>query len=343
MGRLLLALVAIGVPAVLVLATELFVLPRALGMSRDRFLMGFVSQQAVQDGVKLNALGLTGDVPEAERPPGGLRVLTLGGSVLFNRDITAKLDAALERAAGRPVETLGAALPSHTSWSAVHKYAWLRKHDFDVVLIYEGINDLLASHVRPEEFRADYSHLNPWYDRGGLLERSILARALYNDFVHRRPETVWNASTHPTAPVFRENLRWLVRNVQADGGAPVPMTFAWLVPPSYDQEAFFQGRAGYHPAERADAYPVELWGSVPWVREGLGHMNVAVHEVASEASVPVLDMHAKLAGDPRWFVDVCHLSDAGVDAFVAAVVEHLVQRGHLGARTLPKDAAVRPP
>ena len=329
MRRLVLVAVAVGGPLALLVAAELWILPAALGMDRDRFLMGFVSQLRVQDDVPLNALGLTGDVPAPVRPEGGLRVLTLGGSVLFNRHLTQRLDAALERASGRPVETLGGALPSHTSWSSVHKYEYLRRHGFDVVLVYEGINDLLADHVAKEDFRPDYRHLNAWYDRRGPLSFSLVARILYNDFLYRAPTRVWNEEDHPSAVVLRENLRRLLAAVKADGGHPVPMTFAWLVPDGYEKEKFFEGKAGYHAFDRADAYPVELWGSVPWVRRGLIRSNAVVYEVANEAGLPVLDVQRRLGGDPRFFVDVCHLSEPGVDAFVAEAVAFLREHGLL--------------
>lgn len=329
MRRLLLFVVAVGGPLAILVAAERFVLPAAIGIERDRFLMGFVSQLPVQDDVPLNALGLTGDVPAAERPEGGLRVLTLGASVLFNRHITRKLDEALERATGRPVETLGGALPSHTSWSSVHKYAYLRRHRFDVVLLYEGINDLLANHVAKEDFRADYRHLNAWYDRRGPLSSSLIARVLYNDFLYRPALTVWNEEDHPSEAVLRGNLHRLIDAVREDGGHPVPMTFAWLVPDGYDQEKFFQGRAGYHPPDRADAYPVELWGGVSWVRRGLVRTNAVVYEVAGEKGLPVLDMQQRMRGDPDLFVDVCHLSDEGVARFVDEVVAFLGEQGLL--------------
>ena len=44
----------------------------------------------------------------------------------------------------------------HTSRASVIKYDFLSKYRFDVVLIYEGINDLWANHVTPERFRDDY-------------------------------------------------------------------------------------------------------------------------------------------------------------------------------------------
>lgn len=341
MSRLTPAAAGIGISLALLAAADLWLLPARIGMPRDRFLMGFVSSLAVQDGVRLNALGLTGDVPGPDRDASGaagdpgLRVLTLGGSVLFNRRFTERLDAALERAAGGPVVTLGASLPSHTSWSSVHKYEHLRSHGFDVVLIYEGINELFADHVAKADFRPDYRHLAAWYDRRGPLAWSVIARIVYNDFVYRTPPRVWNASDYPHEASLRANLQYLVDAVREDGGHPVPMTFAWFVPERYDQEAFFRGEVGYAKPDRADAYPVELWGSVPYVRRGLVRSNLILREVAAEAGVAVLDMETRLRGQAGYFVDVCHLSESGVDAFIGEIVSFLEAEGLLPAPTRP--------
>lgn len=130
-------------------------------------------------------------------------------------------------------------------------------------------------------------------------------------------------SGHRSVDVLRENLRWLVRAVREDGGVPVLSTFAWAIAPGYTQERFVKGAAGYANPERYDYCPVELWGPEAWVREGLVRINVAIHQVAAEERVPLLDMERLLGRDLRLFGDVCHPSEAGVDAFVGHVRDFL--------------------
>ena len=115
---------------------------------------------------------------------------TLGGSALFNRRMTERLKERLARDAPRPVEVLGAALRAHTTWSSVHKYRHLARYGFDVVLIYHAINDLKANHVAREDFRPDYSQLGPWYRRGPLLDRSVVARLVHERLLYRKPPFV---------------------------------------------------------------------------------------------------------------------------------------------------------
>lgn len=307
---------AVAIVAGLVALAELVVVPARVGASRDAFLLGFVSTAERVEDVALNEMGFTGDVVTHPKPPDTLRVLTLGGSVLFNRRITERLDARLERASPHRVELLGAALRSHTTWASIHKYRRLAAHDFDLVLIYHGINDLYANHVAPEDFREDYSHLNPWYRRGVLLDHSVIARLAYNEWIWRRPPRVETGAGLASAEVFARNLETLVREVRAHGGTPVLMTFAWSIPPDYSYARFQAGQVGYENPEHYDEWPVELWGPVDWVRRGLIRHNVAVHEVAGRTGVPLVDQERLLGKDPAWFGDVCHPSEAGVDVFV---------------------------
>lgn len=320
---------AAALVAALVALVDLVVLPARIGVSRDAFLLGFVSTADRVDDVALNEMGFTGDVVTHPKPPGTLRVLTLGGSALFNRRITERLDARLERASPRPVELLGAALRAHTTWASVHKYRWLARHDFDLVLIYHGINDLYANHVAPEDFRDDYSHLGPWYRRGPLLEHSVIARQVYNAWLWQVPPRVEAGSGLASAEVFARNLETLVREVRAHGGTPVLMTFAWSIPPDYAYDRFQAGQLGYDNPEHYDEWPVELWGPVDWVRRGLIRHNVAVHELARREAVPLVDQERLLGKDPAWFGDVCHPSEAGVDRFVENVAVALAADGLL--------------
>jgi len=315
---------------VLLVAADLWLLPRFLPLPRATWLMGWAIPTSELEDVRINAAGFTGDDVTGPKPPGTRRVLTLGGSVLFNRRFTERLRAELVRRSDRPVELLGAALRSHTSRSSVLKWRLLRERGFDVVVIYEGINDLFANHIPPDGYREDYGHLGPWYVRGPLLDRSVIARLLYNNLLYRPPRHVVGASGFRSAGTLRANLRELVADVRACGAAPVLSTFAWAIPPDYTHERFVAGEAGYANPERYDYCPVELWGPPAWVREGLQRQNLVVHEVARETRTRLFDAEAVLGKDLRWFGDVCHPSEAGVDRLVKTLAEWLDGEGLLG-------------
>jgi lysophospholipase L1-like esterase len=331
-GSVLALAAGVAVALLLAVAADLWLLPLALPLPRDVWLMGFAASDPIVDGVPVNALGFTGDLAAGAKPPGTLRVLTLGGSALFNRRFTERLRARLAAEAPGRIEILGAALRAHTSRSSLLKWRLLRDRDFDVVILYEGINDLYANHVDPALYREDYAHLGAWYVRGPMLDRSVIGRRVYNDLLHRPAAGRGTASGFRSIETLRANLRELVGSIRAHGGEPVLSTTAWAIPADYDRERFLRGELGYANPERHDDQPVERWGPAPWVREGLQRTNVAIHELAAETGAPLFDAEAALGRDLRWFGDVCHPSEAGVDRLVGALAAFLRERDLLRPR-----------
>jgi lysophospholipase L1-like esterase len=329
-GRLALALACV---AAVWLAGEAWVLPAAMGLPRDAALLGFTAAPGQVDDVAISAMGFAGDAIAREKPPGTVRVLTLGGSVLFDRRMTTRLKRALEPVAaeaGARLELVGAALRGHTTWASRHKWHHWAGRGFDVVLVYHGINDLFANHVAPEDFRDDYGHLGAWYVRGPVLDRSLAARIVFNRWLYRKPPVVHGGGPDRSAEVFARNLEALVGAIRAAGATPVLSTFAWSIPPGYTHERFLAGELPYRNPEGYDPVPVALWGPVPWVAEGLARRNVAIHRLAAERGVPLLDAQRRMAGDPAWFGDVCHFGEAGTERFVAFVAERFAREGWLG-------------
>lgn len=340
-GWAVMAAFTVALLAVLVALSELLLLPRILGAPRALALMGWAATTARVGDTPINALGFTGDVPALPKQPATLRVLTLGGSSMFNRRMTERLRTALQRRYERPVEVLGAALRMHTSRASVIKYDFLSKYRFDVVLIYEGINDLWANHVTPERFRDDYGHLSPWYIRAPLLDHSLVARVVFNrwvakdtraieDFLRDPSAAAVNGANFRSAVVLENNLRALVERVRQDGGLPVLITFAWYIPPDYSLAAFEAGKLGYVNPDKYDSTAVEVWGPPAYVEEGLRLHNDAVRRVARETGAPLLDQEKMLWGRAELFGDVCHFNEAGTVEFIGNVVDFLDRAGRDG-------------
>jgi hypothetical protein len=71
--------------------------------------------------------------------------------------------------AGHPnVRMLNLAFPAHTSRDSRLKYAALAESRFDLVVVYDGINDVRANNAPPELFREDYGHFR-WYETANAL------------------------------------------------------------------------------------------------------------------------------------------------------------------------------
>lgn len=337
-----LVLIALLLTELLVLPAKYWPVPRAIQ------LMGFHAPpgEMIFD-VRINSLGFTGDTIERAKPQGTIRILTLGASTMFNRRMTVRLAARLKQVSRRPVELLGAALPSHTTVSSVLKYRVLADYDFDYVLIYHGINDLLANHVPPEDFSPAYTQINPWYRRGPLLDRSLLARWIVDGWVEADrlatlyPNTaVENLADYAAAPVFEDNLRALICAARRHGATPILMSFAYSIPDHYTQDAFWKDQIGYNnPQLSYDPCPAELWGSVPYVREGLRRHNARIRRIATETGVLFLDQQANMGEDLKWFGDVCHFSDIGTDRFISYIADFFQAKRLLEAGSHRQAAA----
>ncbi|MBU2488696.1 MAG: SGNH/GDSL hydrolase family protein [Proteobacteria bacterium] len=315
-------ILVITVAGALVLADRYLLLLFSQTPDRETFLMGIYARPDTwEDDVRINSMGFAEDVLSPEKPPGTLRVLCLGGSAFFNRNMATRLKRKLQEQTDAPVEVLGGALRTHNTRSSLIKYALLAKYDFDYVFIYHGINDVAANHVPPEYFRDDYSHFNAWYVRGGLLEHSVIARVLYDRFCYETPVRKYQGSGFASRGTFYRNISLLVDAVRSNGSIPVIMTFAYNLPENYTHEGFLESTVGYFNPEHYDAWPVELWGDPEYVKQCLDFHNDAIRRIARGKNVPFIDVEALMGKDLYWFGDVCHFSEPGTERFLQGLAD----------------------
>ena len=216
----------------------------------------------------------------------------------------------------------------------------------DYVLIYDAINDLWMNHVSAEKFRDDYSHARPWYKRNFLLNHSIIARYLYNRILWSLPKCIYsnawaqfiknplllecyNGANFRAYTTFEGNIRKLIELVRKDNGVPILMTFASNIPANYSKEAFERGSLGYVNPTNYDKQPVELWGGVEYVREGIRQNNLIIRAIAREEHVLLIDQEKKLSDNIRMFGDPVHLSENGTDIFVKNITDFFISEGLL--------------
>jgi len=310
----LFVLILIGLVGFLI---EFVLLPNNRHLPRDTYLMGWVGYPYNHiDDTDLNSIGLTGDTPETHLSADTVRILTLGGSAIFNRRFTERFKQALSLRTNHPVEVVGAAYRGHTTRSSVIKHDFFSPgFRFDYLIFYHGINDTWANNVDPGEFQADYRHLDAWYRRNWILDNSILARDLYNRFFYRKPERKEGKSAFKSVESFRTNLEHIVRRALDHGTVPILVTFATCVPETYTLKRFLAGEAGYNNPERYDPQPIEGWGPKNLVLQGIRKHNRVTQEVAVKFGVPLLDASVVFGSDPFDFGDVCHFSEPGTDRF----------------------------
>jgi hypothetical protein len=248
------------------------------------------------------------------------------------------------RARNLDVKVYSTGFEAHTTLDSYYKYKYLYNgYDFDLVIIYHGINELRANNCPPEMFRDDYSHYSYYKTVNSavklfdipLLNRSFLALKIilsYQEFLKQRIEAshpggdAYIAEHDPnpqwmhygkevrSAFPFKRNMENILRLAQERKQRVLLMTFASCFPPNYNRSAFETGLIPY--GEGMDeGVPIELFGLPDNVRQGLIVHNEIIRELALKYDCYFLDQ-AKLMNDNLdYFIDVCHFSHQGITAF----------------------------
>jgi len=276
--------------------------------SRALMLLGLHAPANTQiDDTPINAQGFTGDVINKLKPDQNtIRILTLGGSAMFNRRMTERLTASFKKAlsntASAKIEILGGALRGHCTRYSVIKYSrYFYKYNFDYVIIYHGINDLWMNHVASTDFRDDYSHLNAWSKRNWLMDHSILARNFYNEYLWHKRKKVNNGAKSSSYRTFNANIRELVRVIRKNNGVPVLMSYAWYIPENYTITKFLQGKLDYINPTNYDRCMVEHWGDLDYVKEGLKRHNLIIKTISKEKNILLIDQKSKFEKKAVYF------------------------------------------
>ncbi|MCB1614468.1 MAG: hypothetical protein KDI30_00500 [Pseudomonadales bacterium] len=319
--------IVVIVTAVLLIG-EFILLPALSGLNRETLLMGFAGKPGSEiDGQLINTMGFTGDVIEIEKQPGTVRILILGGSVMFNRHLGERLKPQLQALLpGKKLELVNAGLRSHTTRSSLLKMRLLQKYQFDYVFIYHGINDLWANHIDKSGYRPDYSHLNSWYERSAVLDHSTIARSIFNTWRMIKPLPVpqyifpdkanVNRCAFCSVKSLEENLEEISSIAEASGSRIVLITFASNIPENYSRKKFLENTVGYINPEDYDRRDIFNWGPPDYVREGLKRHNTALKTLATKKHLALWDADQILSPHIEWFGDACHFNNEGVDRFI---------------------------
>ena len=127
--------------------------------------MPYVSYVASPDFPGHNRLGYRGPEVEIPKPDGVFRIVALGGSTTYSSATPwedaypAQLQNILREEYGyNNVEVVNGGMPGYTSWDILANFVFrTRELEPDLVIIYEGINDVRARAFVPECYRG----LNP--------------------------------------------------------------------------------------------------------------------------------------------------------------------------------------
>jgi lysophospholipase L1-like esterase len=303
-----------------------------------------------KDGVSHNSLGYRGPEITAAKPPGTLRILCLGGSSTYGVGASsdlftwpAQLQLALADAhPATRIEVVNAGVPGYTSYESLIDLE-LKGVDLapDIVIVYQGFNDLRAATRAADRVARDNTHYRqrwtaPGSDANGVLAYSrvaLLSRWLFTKFQSRVSDlseyVVVEAHApqfvRPVGPValasYRRNLTQIVAVARAAGARVLLVTEAY-------------GEATIHPDE-ADVVDGGMSAFAQIARDLVQRL--------ADPGTALLDGRRLLPRFEGVFAEIDHLSDHGAQVLGALVAEKVSALGWVLGRSGPAAGSPVPP
>jgi len=288
---------------------------------------------------KSNSLGFRGTMEYPAEHPGITRIIVTGGSSAYgirnpiSQSIPVLLENLLHALPGAPeVQVINAAMVSSTTAETIgrlrHPILDLKP---DIVIIYDGFNDLVPRIYK--NFRPDYAHYRlaphstfapifPLLNHSRLatyLARATLGEPSLRDYIENKvnlPDSLEQAHENfkkSGTAVFRANLEFLVRALQAYGVQVVLPTFAYC----RSMKDFW-----------ITDFPDDLW------EPGILENDRVIRELQGQFSLAPFDLYEKLLPHPELFSGQIHFNNNG-NQFVA------VELGKIIAPLLSHDLSGR--
>ncbi len=252
-------------------------------------------------------------------------VLALGGSVMDQASLS--METALRKRLGDRLRYFNMATAGHTSRDSFLKAEFLKDKSFDLILVYNGINDLAMNNVPAELFRDDYTHC-VWY--AGMDKRVKAGQLSLTDLASDRLKLIARSgqdrTTHVHSAVIkttgplRTNLKGIVDIAAAKHTPVVLMTFQHYIAEGYQEDLFHAG--GFDYDEGFDRMEVEAWTAPQYVAPSLAAQNIEIENLAAESKNVILcDQVQHMPAAGKYFSDVCHMTAIGRDLFAQNIMD----------------------
>lgn len=299
-----------------------------------------VPNQVIEDpSLHINAQGYKGPDFRVEKDPGTIRILFLGGSMVWTTDASdgedwpALAGRELEARGFDQVEVMNAGVPGHASWDSLGRYygeLWM--YQPDIVVICHAWNDLKLIKAAREGIslfrwlRPYRPSQNPHVTYQNALDRflgetsQVYVRLRSRYYAWKIPfgsegiveETQLSEDFDPAAlEQYRLNINLIADAVLHTGGRPVFLTQPTLAVADLPESDRDQIRYQY----------VGL--SHEGLSEAFAECRDILLEIGEARGIAVIDAYSELSGQPEKFMDHVHVSAEGARDVARIVAEGL--------------------
>jgi lysophospholipase L1-like esterase len=276
-----------------------------------------------------NRRGLRGPDVVVPKPAGVFRIIAVGGSTTYGDHIDRWEDAYPAQLEGflrdrhRAVEVINAGVPGYASWELLISLAFkLLDLQPDLLIVYEGINDLYPRLVKPSEYDGLATSKGIWRTEAPALPTSVLYRVL-------AVRSGWIvdpslAESHFDRSFSAEYCQFNSTYTRCDNFDMTPEAVLAANPPRY----FERNLRNFVTLARANGIQVMLssWAYYPtaipemengrfmslrFVQQAVAEHNGLGRKIAAEEKVPYCDLAASLPLNRAYWVEGMHLTPEG--------------------------------
>jgi lysophospholipase L1-like esterase len=285
-----------------------------------------------------NSLGYRDDEFPREKPDGEYRIVALGGSSTYDVSIkdndetfTAQLEKQLKEEYGYPnVQVINAGVPGYNSWEVLVNLEFrVLDLDPDLVIIYEGTNDVHARLVEPSAYRGDDSGRRQVWQAPSvaLWEHSAILRILSRAMNITRQVSVDDFVSAPTFLSWPFEYRLREDNLN-------PADILKENPPIYFRRNLENMSA--IAKEHGVQILFSTWAHSPYLndyasegyyQQGFQENNDVVKEVAANRQLPLFDFAEVMPQDAEYWADGRHVNEAGALVKARLFAEYLHDQG----------------
>ncbi len=296
--------------------------------------------------ISIQPFGVRGPAPREPGPGKVPRIVCLGGSTTFGYSVSdgAPWPRVLEKQLKEvgPVEVVNAGRPGATTW---RNFQYLRDRmltlEPDIVLFYEGFNDMWRGVRRHASIQDDYGVAEvdvpatpyPFIvgpTRAWPLRLSFLAYRIglaLHRYREEPPILTPPAEKlyHPSiVNIYEKNLSAMIRLTRKNGAIPVVMTFASCDSTEHDKET--SRRCLKYVTKEIPPLDADL------ARIGMTLYRQKTKSAADKERAILIDLASLLPRDPDLFADTVHFSVEGERRVATILSRYMIENSLLSSR-----------